>query len=95
MAATAGGQAGSQAECVLRKFGQVGSGRARLHQRKVSELEPPSGDSELTSTLTQATFSWLRRGGGRHKVSHWLRMDGGISGGQKTLVKALKGPAVC
>lgn len=51
-------------ECVQRKCCQEGSEGARLHQRKVSEVETPSGDSELTSTLTQATFSWLREGRG-------------------------------
>lgn len=33
--------------------------RASVHHRKVSVEEPPPGVSGLTSTLTQATFSWL------------------------------------
>lgn len=71
--------------CVQRKCCQEGSQGARLYQRKVSEVEPPSGDSGLTSTLTQATFSWLREGrgvegggeGGRQKVSRWVKINGG------------------
>lgn len=41
----------------------VGKGRQESkvggHYRKVSAVEPSPGDSGLTSTLTQATFSWL------------------------------------
>lgn len=33
--------------------------RASLYHRKVSTVEPPPGVSGLTSTLMQATFSWL------------------------------------
>lgn len=37
-----------------------GTRRARrAYHRKVSAVEPPPGVSGLTSTLTQATFSWL------------------------------------
>lgn len=82
-------------ECVQRKCCQEGSQGARLHQRKVSEVEPPSGDSELTSTLTQATFSWLREGRGgegrRETESQPLGEDqwwqsSKLSGGRKTLL---------
>lgn len=59
--------------------------RASLYHRKVSAVETPPGVSGLTSTLTQATFSWLL-----HRNEEDTRQDellcksyGGAKGGEQ------------
>lgn len=50
--------------------GQSSGREGLLHHKKVSAVELPPGVSGLTSTLTQATFSWLfqtERGDRRRK----------------------------
>lgn len=49
----------SGVKCCAGGEGGRSVGRASLYHRKVSAVEPPPGASRLTSTLTQATFSWL------------------------------------